>query len=141
MAVVDVDEPIKRLEAGHAAPPGKAALRDWAPEIGLLKARIRDLRAAASAKSATTGANNREDDNRPAVQSAAGKSLLESLAYAQTVQVKQERPKRTLRKGWRAEAFETTLSGDLMPDSGWKEKPTRGNAWTSDTLDRSEESL
>ncbi|GAA3404391.1 hypothetical protein ACFFNY_26690 [Paenibacillus hodogayensis] len=113
-------------EQPGATAGGKATHTDWSAEVELLQLRLRDLRRSA-APAARQPASREEADRPGAGPAGMGKSLLESLAYAQTVQPRQERPRKTVRRNWRAEAFETPLGSDLLPDSGWTNKRERGD--------------
>ncbi|RKN84220.1 hypothetical protein D7M11_14545 [Paenibacillus ginsengarvi] len=121
-----MNEQIKRVAAERAAAQEFAVRRDWSEDIERLETRLRELRKAAMTGPSPGGSGKRSDE--PAATPSTGRSMLESLAYAQTVQIRQERPKRAGRKSWRPEVFEPTLGDDPLPDSGLMPKPYRGKA-------------
>ncbi|MEF3302044.1 hypothetical protein [Paenibacillus sp. GYB003] len=123
-----MNESIKRIAMERALSRDRQADRDWSAEMKLLETRVRDLRRAAATNPGRPDAERRDGDAAgQAPNPGAGKSLLESLAYAQTVQIKQDRPKRNGRRSWRPEAFEPTLGADLMPDGGSLPRRGRGD--------------
>jgi hypothetical protein len=127
--VGDVNERIKPVGAEQAAAREKQTAADWTKEIELLEARLREIRKAGLTSESPGTKGRQEHDKQPQTANAGlGKSLLESLAYAQTVNVRQERPKRQGRRSWRPEVFETTLGSDPMPDSSWKNREERGES-------------
>lgn len=120
-----MNKPIQPAGAKQAEAGGKSSQTDWSAEIEVLKRRLSDLRLAVSSNPPPLpDETNKRSDT--AAQAAMGKSLLESLAYVQTVQVRQERPKRIGRRSWRAEAFEPVLGSELLPDNARKNKEDRG---------------
>ena len=129
MAVVDVNERIKPVGAEQAMSREKQTTADWTKEIELLKARLRDIRTAGLTTEGSGTKGRQDPDKQPQTANAGlGRSLLESLAYVQTLNMKQERPKRSGRKSWRPEVFDTTLGSDPMPDSNWKNREDRGES-------------
>lgn len=113
----------ERLASGAARPA------DWTDDVELLRERLRDLRRAAAALELPLSRLAPGTDSQPQPPGAnTGKSMLESLAYAQAIHIRHERPKREPRKGRRPTAFETTLGSDPMPDAGWKNREHRGQS-------------
>lgn len=124
-----MNERIKPVGAEQAAAREKQAPVDWSKEIELLEARVRDMRRAVSTGDGPGTRSMPDDEKQPRTSNAViGRSLLESLAYVQTANIRQERPKRPTCKAWRAEVFETTLGSDPMPDSSWKNREDRGES-------------
>lgn len=124
-----MNERIKPVGAEQKAGREKNAPADWSKEVELLEARLRDMRRAVSPGEGPVKRGMPDNDKQPQPSNAAvGKSLLESLAYAQTANIRQERQKKPTRKAWRAEVFETTLGSDPMPDSSWKNREDRGES-------------
>jgi hypothetical protein len=124
-----LNERIKPVGAEQTAAREQQAPADWSKEVELLQARLRDMRRAVSSGDGPGTKGMPENDKLPQTSNAAvGRSLLESLAFAQTVNIRQERPKKPARKAWRAEVFETTLGSDPMPDSSWKNREDRGES-------------
>lgn len=122
-----MNERIKRVGAELAARE-KPTAADWTKEIELLEARLRELRKAGLTIEGQEAKGRPGHEKQSPANAGSGRSLLESLAYAQTMPIRHERPKRPARKSWRPEVFETTLGSDPMPDSGWKNREDRGES-------------
>lgn len=120
-----MNERIRPVGLEQAAPKEKPSPTDWSKEVELLKIRVRDIRRALSTGKSPEVQN--ASDNKMLPAASVGKSMLESLAYAQIVPIRQERPKRIARKYWRAKVFDTTIGEDPLPNSGWKNRQDRGD--------------
>lgn len=101
--------------------------KDWSADIQLLEIRLRELRRSAAA-APHIARGGQKDARQPAPQPSASMSLAESLAYAQAAPVRQQRPLRPARRGWRPEAYKATLGSELMPDAGWKNREQDGQS-------------
>ncbi|TMV50184.1 hypothetical protein FE783_11530 [Paenibacillus mesophilus] len=122
-----MNERIKRVGVEQTAREKQTAA-DWTKEIELLEARLRELRKAGLTVEGQGSKGPPDHGKQPSANAGMGRSLLESLAYAQSLPIRHERPKRPGRKSWRPEVFETTLGSDPMPDSSWKSREDRGES-------------
>lgn len=126
-----MNDRIPPVGAGPSATRDRnGAAADWTDDIELLQARIRELRRVSrlAGEAPSTEADRPEASDGRHAGGATGRSMLESLAYGQTVNVRYERPKRIVRKQWRsANLYDTTLGDGLMPDGGWKNGDGRGD--------------
>lgn len=123
-----MNDRINPVGSEHAASREASQSSDWTKEIELLQARLKEIRRAAASAPSKRAGDHPDAGHHRAAETGAGKSLLESLAYAQAVTIRQERPKKTTRKPWRTESvYEPTLGSDIFPDGGWKNREDRGD--------------